>query len=212
MTAAIVYQVRRESRTLQQEWPLVNALAEQYTVIGREVEETAPDQTWPALRRAVAKVPPGGILLIVRCGRLKWSPSFLQILSTSQVNFLCGDNPHLWQKNVHIQLLAATNRAQGNSRWQRDHKIKRPEFDSQTRLSDARFEAGVKQGGRNSGKARSTRASAVYDLLLPEMRQHRAAGKSFADVAQALNESGHLTVVGTPFSASTVFRIMQRAQ
>ena len=42
MTAAIVYQVRRESRTLQQERPLVNALAEQYTVIGREVEGDGP--------------------------------------------------------------------------------------------------------------------------------------------------------------------------
>lgn len=212
---AVVYLLKRPAGSIREARRRGKLVLEQkgLAAVAEFVEaEAAPgQQTWEALKAAVEQAK-DRLLVIVAIGRLTWSPTFLRILSDSGVSFLCCDNPDLWEGNVAAQLARALNRAQHNSQTQRDRHGRRAAFTSKTRLSDKRFAAGVKLGGQNSAKARSLRATQVYEVLLPTIQAHRETGKTFDQVAAVLNEAGHLTTLGTPFNGPTVFRIMQRMQ
>jgi hypothetical protein len=49
-------------------------------------------------------------------------------------------------------------------------------------------------------------------LLVPQMESMRARGATFDEIAQALNQEGHVTTRGVPFTASTVFKILKRQE
>ncbi len=210
---AVIYYLRRVESSLRRDRRLVKTFLEQKDLIPIaeviEKEVRAGQQAWPVLKEAIEQVK-DGVLVIAHLGRLKWSPAFMRILNDSRVSFVCCDNPNLWEENVSAQLAWALNRAQHNSQNQRDNK-RTGTFDSHTRTTDRRFQKGVEKGARNSAKARTNRANQIYQLLMPEIQQYRDSGKTFEQVAEALNEKGHLTIIGTPFSAPTVYRIMQRA-
>jgi hypothetical protein len=78
------------------------------------------------------------------------------------------------------------------------------------RLRDPRFKRGVRKGGRNSAKLRSMRARKLYRTLKPEINKLRAEGKTYDEVAAALNAGGYTTTIGTLFNGPTVFRICKR--
>jgi DNA invertase Pin-like site-specific DNA recombinase len=66
--------------------------------------------------------------------------------------------------------------------------------------------------GRAKGNARQGReAMEVYADLLPEVRQMRAAGRSFRQIAAALNEKGEPTRSGRPWSHVQLIRLLDRA-
>jgi hypothetical protein len=51
----------------------------------------------------------------------------------------------------------------------------------------------------------------AYRQVLPLIRRLRARGMSFGAIAARLNQLGHVTRTGTPWSSMTVWRIMDRA-
>lgn len=70
---------------------------------------------------------------------------------------------------------------------------------------------GWKEGAKVSAETRTQRARDAYAPLVPQIRELRDEGKTYEQVAQWLNEQGHQTTASRPFSASTLNRIMQRA-
>jgi hypothetical protein len=58
--------------------------------------------------------------------------------------------------------------------------------------------------------ARTKAASDAYGFLLPDIRKWRDRGDSFATIAGRLNEQGHLTRAGKPFTAVAVLRLLNR--
>ncbi|MHB9044322.1 MAG: recombinase family protein [Pirellulales bacterium] len=59
-----------------------------------------------------------------------------------------------------------------------------------------------------SSLARNQRTREFYSPLLPMMRQLRARGKSYTEIAEALNKAGHRTVQGGKFHKVAVYRIL----
>lgn len=167
-------------------------------------------QHWPVLKEAIEAVKnQSARLIIAHLGRLKWNVSFLRHLNTG-VPFLCLDFPDLFEDTISTQVQVAQNRAQRIGRVSKDGLRQVKGFTSAIRRRDPRFKKGVKKGGRNSGKLRKAKAKAVYILLLPKMQQLRGVGKTYDEVAEALNVAGHTTTIGTTFNGPTVYRIMHR--
>ena len=52
-------------------------------------------------------------------------------------------------------------------------------------------------------------AQAAYADLLPTIKQLKAEGKSLAEIATALNNDGHATSRGLPFSSMQIHRILK---
>ena len=69
---------------------------------------------------------------------------------------------------------------------------------------------GWKKAIAQSAKARAQRTDDAYALLIPKIIEMRRAGEGWPAIANYLNEAGHVTTTGAPFSAPTVLRIIKR--
>jgi DNA invertase Pin-like site-specific DNA recombinase len=176
-------------------------------------------QYWPVLSEAIGHAQKlGARLVIAKLGRLRWNVAFLRLLVDTRVQFVCCDQLDLWEDNVQIQLKIAQNRAQRISREMRE-TFARLKADGRKfgfalcgHRSDRRCVLGAKQGGRNSGKARTARANQAYAFLVPRVKEFRAEGMTFDEIVERLNAEGHQTTAGMPFNRPTLVRILQRAE
>jgi hypothetical protein len=60
--------------------------------------------------------------------------------------------------------------------------------------------------------ATSAQARTAYAALLPELRQWRAAGLSYRDIAAMLNGEGRTTRTGAPWNHNQVKRVLSRVE
>lgn len=51
---------------------------------------------------------------------------------------------------------------------------------------------------------------AAYAPILPMVRELRDGGATLAAVAEKLNAEGHSTAAGRPFTATAIFRLLNR--
>ena len=57
---------------------------------------------------------------------------------------------------------------------------------------------------------RSVRAKQMYQYILPTLKEMRLAGKSMQEIAGWLNDHGHRTTAGFPFTDVAVHRVIKR--
>ncbi|MBX7133792.1 MAG: recombinase family protein, partial [Fimbriimonadaceae bacterium] len=69
---------------------------------------------------------------------------------------------------------------------------------------------GWKVASETAVRKRSQRCADAYGPIIPEIEALLKKGESYASIANTLNEAGHLTLTGSPFSAATVFKIYKR--
>jgi hypothetical protein len=212
MQKALAYYLLRGKESLLARRETVNAFVREtgISLLGDSVEVGTGRKEWPVLKDLIAQVKARkAVLVIAHLGRLKRSPSFLRLLSDTQVPFLCCDEPHLSERNVHVLLLEASNRSQHFREARLTTKQRVTGFPN--RMTDSRFLRGVQKGAEHSASLRAARSAKQYAPMLPLMQQFRAMGQTYDQVALSLNANGHLTTLGTPFNGPTVYRIMQRA-
>jgi DNA invertase Pin-like site-specific DNA recombinase len=157
-----------------------------------------------------------GTLVIANITRLARNVAFTATLRESGVAFICCDNPHADDFTINILASVAEKEAKDIS-------------DRTKAALAAAKRRGVKLGthrrghrinwrkGMRNGLAKATARAAAkaaklrddcYGYLLPDMRAWRAAGASYAAIAERLNEGGHVTTNGKAFAAMTVQRIL----
>ena len=57
---------------------------------------------------------------------------------------------------------------------------------------------------------RRQRRAAVYSFLMPTIKEMRLAGKTMIEIATWLNDHGHTTSAGAPFTQTAVHRLLKR--
>lgn len=68
------------------------------------------------------------------------------------------------------------------------------------------------EAGRRGAAATSAQARTAYAALLPELRQWRAAGLSYREIAAMLNGGGRTTRTGALWNHNQVKRVLSRVE
>jgi len=164
--------------------------------------ETGKRADRPELAKAIAHAKRSkATLVIAKLDRLARNAHFRSSLMESRVEFVCCDNPHANRLTLHILAAVAEDEA--------------TRISERTKAALAAYKArGGKLGtpanltpeaGRRGAAATSAQAQTAYAALLPELRQWRAAGLCFREIAAMLNGGGHTTRTGAPWNHNQVF-------
>ena len=137
-------------------------------------------------------------------------------------DFVCCDNPTANKLTIHILSAVAEDEARRISQRTKDALAAAKRRG--TKLGSARpghwdgLESKRRKGSRvglpkavaAASEARRQRATDAYGFLLPSLQAWRSEGLSLQAIADRLNQQGQVTSTGGPFSATAVYRAMQR--
>ena len=211
MKSYISYHFRQTDRPAVTEFVNYN----QGGLLGEYVEGR---RKWPCLVEAIQKCKEAGAtLVIVKIGRFVRNAKFLGLLLESGVDFVCLDNEHCNAITVGVLMAAAEEESQ------------RISYRTRKSLAAAVKAKGIKLGSARPGhwegrehlrgtrkaiaqsvKMRQVRTRQTYEYLLPDLKRLRLEGKTMDEIAEWLNNHGHLTTVGTPFNQVSVWRLLKR--
>jgi DNA invertase Pin-like site-specific DNA recombinase len=171
----------------------------------------------PELAKAIAHAKLNKATLVVaKLDRLARNVQFTATLMNSGIDFIACDNPHANRLTIHILAAVAEHEAVQTARRTRDAlaaaKARGIKLGSarEGHWDGRENKRGWKKGAKNSAKARTLRAKAAYAFLLDKMRAWKGSGDSYETIANKLNEEGHQTTSGKPFTGTAVWRIMKR--
>jgi DNA invertase Pin-like site-specific DNA recombinase len=170
----------------------------------------------PELRRALAHARRSQATLVVaKLDRLTRSVAVTSLLHQSNVDFVCCDNP--FANRLTIQILAAVAEDEARRISERTkaalgaYKARggilgatRPE--SRNLTIDGR-----QRGALASVRRREKLMAEAYDDISPRMQALRSSGRSLRAIAQTLNDDGHTTRRGRPWSAAQVLRVLDKS-
>jgi len=181
----------------------------------REVE-TGKTADRPELARAIAHARrSGAILCVAKLDRLARNAAFLLTLQASGLPMVFLDLPGANEFTVGIMALVAQHEARLISErtkaalqaYKRRGGLLGAALPQCRNLTD---EARAK-GRRAASKAITEKARQAYADLLPAMLEWRGTGMSQQAVADRLNQQGHTTRRGRPWSQVQVLRVLDRA-
>lgn len=181
---------------------------------GRKTDRPAFHQALGHARRSKA------VFVVAKLDRLVRNYPFLRDLERSGVKFVACDNPNVNKMTVRILGVVAEDEAERIS-----ERTKAGLAALKARgvlLGSARPGhwkgreelrlAGLAKATAASAKARRQEAEEFYADLLTQMQKSRAAGMSLAAIAAKLNEQGHTTRRGKPWSPMQVKLVLDRAK
>lgn len=188
-------------------------------IIGEYVEiESGKRSDRPNLAEAIGHTKLSrATLVIAKLDRLARNVHFTSGLMESGVDFVACDNPHANRLTIHILAAVAEDEAARIS-------------ERTTNALEAAKARGVKLGSARPGhwegrehlrgwskatkvaaKKRAEKARAEYRFLVPTLIRMRDEGRSLREIAKWLNDQGHQTRRGKPFTGAIVWRILKRA-
>ena len=186
------------------------------TIIGsyEEVETARRDslRNRPQLRAALGHARrSGATLVIARIDRLARSVLVTAELLASGVDFIACDNPHANRFTIHVLAALAEHESRMISeRVKAAFAAKRARGDT-FKSPNSAFPAGAAMLGTRAANAEAIlRSREIYADLVPIVRRLRSEDMSVREVARALNEMGHRTQRGTPWSVGTVYAFLNR--
>lgn len=170
------------------------------------------------LQRAIAAAEEQkAYLLFVTLGRYGKNLKVLDLLSKSDVEFITPGNRRFVRRNIGKLLEKAQQDQHDRIERIRDGMTKAAK--NGEKYGSARpghwnrknnHLRGWKKANEVAVQRRARRCADAYLPLIPLIAAGRKKGDSFDAIAIALNEAGHLTLTGSPFSAATVFKIYKR--
>ena len=188
-------------------------------VIAEYVEQETGDYKGnrPKLAEAIAHCRESGACLVFgRVGRLVRNRGVTLALLNSGIEFLCCDNPVANKETIHI--LAATAETEGRQASQRTKETLAALKKAGVKLGSNRpghwkgreHLRGWDKAVANASARRMARAKDHYAFLVPEIKRRRDEGGTYAEIVEWLNQQGHLTTVGKPFTQVSLFRLIGR--
>ncbi len=179
--------------------------------------ESGKNADRPKLKEAIAHAKLNkAILVVAKLDRLARNVAFTSALMESGVEFTACDNPHANRMIIQVLAVMAENEAVQTSRRTKDAlaaaKAKGVLLGSARpgHWDGIEHKRGWKKGAKNSAQVRSERCRAAYEFLIPSMLQWKDDGETYDDIAKRLNDAGHQSIGGKPFTPTTVWRILKR--
>jgi DNA invertase Pin-like site-specific DNA recombinase len=155
-------------------------------------------------------------LVVCHLGRLARNVPVTRTLLESRVDFVCLDNKDINRLTIHIM----ANVAEEETRKVSDR--------AKTALAAAKAR-GVKLASANpdhwkgrehlrgtkvaivaAAKKKKERTKNSYRFLMPEIKARRERGETLPEIVEWLNQQGHVTTVGKPFTQTAVWRLIKR--
>lgn len=158
-------------------------------------------------------------IVVAKLDRLARNVAFLSALMESGVEFRACDNEHANRLTIHVLAAVAEDEARRISErtavalqaakrrgvllgsLRPGHWVGRED----------RRAAGRRKAVTAASRSRSQAALDVYAFLMPSIREWRSAGETLDTIATRLNETGHATRAGLPFTPTAVHRLLLRA-
>lgn len=173
------------------------------------------------IKRAIAHAKRSkAVLAVAKIDRLARNVAFLSTLMESGVDFVACDNPHANKFTIHVLAAVAEHEAEMIS--DRTKTALKVAKSNGVKLGSSRpghwkgredaRRRGAEKGAKAAALKNSQSALEAYLDLVPTMTELRASGKSFRQIADALNGMGHTTRRGKPWNASQVMRVLRRVQ
>lgn len=173
----------------------------------------------PELTKALAHAKRSKATLVVaKLDRLARNVAFLSRLMEAGCDFIAIDLEHANRLTIHILSAVAEGEAKAIS--DRTKAALQAAKSRGALLGSARpGHWDGREGARLAGAVKASAAAAVthkaaadeaYTDLLPIITGLRADGKSFSQIANALNEQGHTTRRGKPWNHVQVIRVLRR--
>jgi len=178
--------------------------------------ETGKSKDRPELAKAIAHAKLAkGTLVIAKLDRLARNVAFLSALMESGVTFKALDCPNADKFTIHI--LAAVAEKEAADISARTKAALAAAKGRGTLLGAAREECrgnlsaeAMAKGQRLAAVARREKARQAYAELVPVMADLRQQGKSFREIAAALNEQGYASRRGRPWNHVQVRLVLGR--
>lgn len=174
-----------------------------------EEVESGKNDNRPQLQKAIEKCKnEGAMLLIAKLDRLSRNAGFIFLLKDSQVNFKCCDMPEANSLTIGIMAVLAQEERELISKRtiaaleelrNKGKKLGSPQ--NLTREAQKQGAEAMRQKALNNENNRKATA------LIVSLRE---TGKSYARIAQQLNDNGFKTSRGYTFSASQVMVLYDR--
>lgn len=174
-----------------------------------EEVESGKNDNRPQLQKAIEKCKnEGAVLLIAKLDRLSRNAGFIFLLKDSQVNFKCCDMPEANSLTIGIMAVLAQEERELISKRtiaaleelrNKGKKLGSPQ--NLTREAQKQGAEAMRQKALNNENNRKATA------LIVSLRE---TGKSYAKIAQQLNDNGFKTSRGYTFSASQVMVLYDR--
>jgi len=197
-------------RTMVARFPKNGPVLQEYTEV-----ETGKRVDRPELLKAIAHAKAtNSILLIAKLDRLARNVAFTANLMDSDVEFICCDHPSATRLTLHI--LAAVAEEESRLISERTKAALAEAKKQGVKLGSARpgHWDGKERGWKKAvaaAKEKSKRAMAAqYEILVPILREQRAAGQTMAQIRDWLNERGFKTTRKMPFTEGRVWCIIDR--
>jgi DNA invertase Pin-like site-specific DNA recombinase len=157
-------------------------------------------------------------LIVAKLDRLSRNVAFLSALMESKVPFIACDNPHANKLTLHILVAMAEHEAELISKRTKDAlaaakargQLLGSHRPGHWKGREKRRAAGLVRAREASARAIQKNARAAYADLVPVIEELRKAGKTLQDIADSLNQGGHTTRRGRPWSAMQVRRVLLR--
>ena len=171
----------------------------------------------PELMKAIAHAKRNKATLIVaKLDRLSRNVAFLSALMESQIEFVCADMPTANKLTIHLLAAVAEHEAKVISERTKaalaQAKIRGVKLGSHREghwngRENARI-AGLAKGRKQAVKAIKANRIKAYADLVPQVTEYRVSGKTFQQIADILNEAGHLTRRGKSWGHVQIMRLL----
>jgi DNA invertase Pin-like site-specific DNA recombinase len=197
-------------RTMVARFPKEGPILAEYTEV-----ETGKRADRPQLLLAIAHArATGAVLLIAKLDRLARNVAFTANLMDSDVEFICCDHPSATRLTLHI--LAAVAEEESRLISERTKAALAEAKKQGVKLGSARpghwdgKERGWKKAVAVAKEKKERAMAAQYEILVPILREQRAAGQTMAQIRDWLNERGFKTTRKMPFTEGRVWCIINR--
>jgi DNA invertase Pin-like site-specific DNA recombinase len=153
-------------------------------------------------------------LVVAKLDRLSRNVAFLSSLMESAVEFVAVDQPHANRLTIHILAAVAEDEARRTSERTKAalaaYKARGGKLGASHPRSRNLTQEARKRGAKAAGESLRKSADAAYADLIPLFRDFQSRGLSQHAIAAELNEQGHTTRRGKPWSQVQVRRVLQR--
>ncbi len=157
-------------------------------------------------------------LVIAHLGKLVRNVPVTQMLlqaSGKGLSFACLDNHDIHERTIHIVANMAdretrklSDRSKAALAAAKARGVKLGSHDP--RVKKANFRKGTFKAIAVAAQMKRDGVRAAYAFLIPEIKARRERGETLPELVEWLNQQGHTTTAGKPFTQTAVWRLLDR--